>query len=100
MSVRRQRPPIEQAGTSIRLRLPDGTVKEMAVGEQHGPTSSRRCCFCGEPVADDETARVHLTASWLSEGSERARSWEAHRACLAERLHDSVPDAELREEPG
>lgn len=98
MSVRRQRPPIEQ-GTSIRLRLPDGTVKEMPVGDQRGPISAGRCCFCGEPVADDETQRVHLTASWLSEGSERARSWEAHRACLAERIHDSAADAELSEEP-
>ena len=89
MSVRRQRPPIELSGGSIRLRLPDGTVKEMPV-DRAPATASGPCCFCGRGVEGDE---IRVSAGWSHDGVEQLQSWAAHRTCLAERLHDSVAGA-------
>jgi hypothetical protein len=88
MGVRRERPPIERAGSSIRLRLPDGTVREMPV-ESSGP-STKLCCFCGEAAERDV---VTLSVEWRDEQGEQRRTWASHRRCLAERLHESVQDA-------
>ena len=82
---------MERAGSSIRLRLPDGTVKSMPT-ELKGPVTADRCCFCGETIGHSDEERISLTAHWTEEGQERARTWSAHRTCLAERMHDSVPD--------
>ena len=91
MGVRRERPPIERAGSSIRLRLPDGSVREMPVDEMRAaPVDAELCCFCGKVVADEEGERIRVSARWTDRGDERTQSWEAHRACLAERIHDSV----------
>jgi hypothetical protein len=91
MGVRRERPPIELAGGSIRLRLPDGSVKEMPVDEVRiAPVSDDVCCFCGEIVGPDDSDRIRVTAQWTGVGEERTQSWGAHRACLTERIHASV----------
>jgi hypothetical protein len=91
MGVRRERPPIELAGGSIRLRLPDGSVKEMPVDEVRiEPVSDDICCFCGRSVSPDDGERIRVTAQWTDVGDEGTQSWGAHRACLAERIHEAV----------
>jgi hypothetical protein len=89
VGVRRERPPIERGGTSIRLRLPDGTVKALPVDDARR-TSPDVCCFCGEAVEPDGGEFVRLSARWSEGDEERTQSWDAHRSCLAERLHDSA----------
>jgi hypothetical protein len=86
MSVRRERRPIDRGAGTVRLRLPDGTVKEMPVDKPGGQVPGV-CCFCGQSVADDE---IRLSAQWMGDGREHAQSWGAHRECLAERIHASV----------
>jgi hypothetical protein len=94
MGVRRERPPIERAGSSIRLRLPDGSVKEMPVDESRAaPVDDDLCCFCGESVGSDDDERIRVSARWVDRGDERTQSWGAHRACLEQRIHDSVSGA-------
>ena len=91
MGVRRERPPIERAGGSIRLRLPDGSVKEMPVEDMRAaPGDADVCCFCGESVGDEDGERIRVSARWVDHGDERTQSWGAHRACLEQRIHDSV----------
>jgi hypothetical protein len=94
MGVRRERPPIELAGGSIRLRLPDGSVKEMPVDEVRiAPVADDICCFCGDSVGPGDGERIRVTAVWTDLGDEGTQSWGAHRACLATRIHDSVSGA-------
>ena len=90
MGVRRERPPLEQAGATITLRLPGGAVRTMPIDE-HAHTAPDRCCFCGETVAPSEHEAVLLSAAWRDdEGREHSQAWSAHRTCLAERLHASA----------
>jgi len=89
VSVRRERPPTGLSGNSIRLRLPDGTVKEMPLDTSPGPPSGL-CCFCGQGV---EGSAIRVSAGWTDGGGDHLQSWAAHRTCLAERLHDSVAGA-------
>ena len=49
--------------------------------------AAERCCFCGEPVGDEP---VTLSASWREADAEQWQTWQAHAACLAERLHESA----------
>jgi hypothetical protein len=91
MGVRRERPPIERGGSSIRLRLPDGSVKEMPVDEMRpAPVDAELCCFCGEGVGDEDGERIRVSARWIDRSNERTQSWGAHRTCLEQRIHDSV----------
>ena len=90
MGVRRERPPVEQGGSSIRLRLPDGTVKTVPTGQLRGPVTADVCCFCGEDVEHTDGERIRLSARWVDDGQEKTQSWGAHRKCLAERMHDRV----------
>jgi hypothetical protein len=54
------------------------------------PVDAEVCCFCGEDLGDDADQRIHVSARWTDGGDERTQSWGAHRACFAERIHDSV----------
>ena len=82
MAQRRDRPALQTSasGQTFQVRLPDGRTLGMPV-EQTGA-----CCFCGKELGDDAAARVLLSARWQDGEEERAQSWSAHRACLAERL--------------
>ena len=96
MGVRRERPPVERSQNSIRLRLPDGRVKEMPVDGGPDSAASDVCCFCGRRVDDSGGGGggpIRLSARWMDDGQEHAQSWRAHRRCLAERLHDAVAGA-------
>ena len=58
-----------------------------------GPDSAASgvCCFCGRAVAGSgDGGAIRLSARWTDGGHEHRQAWGAHRACLAERLHDSV----------
>jgi hypothetical protein len=88
VGVRRERPPVESSLNTIRLRLPDGTVKTMPVESRSGHPSSDSCCFCGATVEQPEREGVVLSARWIDEGEERTQAWVAHRTCLAERVRD------------
>jgi hypothetical protein len=87
MGVRRDLPPLERSMNTITLRLPDGTVKEMPVDDRR---SAGRCCFCGESLERADSEWIRLSAQWLDGGQEVLRSWDAHRRCLVERMHDSA----------
>jgi hypothetical protein len=93
MGVRRERPAVERARATIRLRLPDGTVKTMSADESRAPGGEGVCCFCGRGVEEPGAGTVRLSAGWSAGGQEQTQSWSAHRACLAERMHDSVAGA-------
>jgi hypothetical protein len=90
MGVRRERPPVERSNATIRLRLPDGTVKAMPTDELRTPATADVCCFCGRGAEETDGTMVRLTARWIDDGQDRTQEWGAHRACLAERIHDSV----------
>ena len=55
-----------------------------------GPVTTDICCFCGRAVEPSDGNRIRLSVSWLDESSERTQSWDAHRDCLAERMHEAV----------
>lgn len=90
MGVRREQPSGELSGSSITLRLPDGSVKTMPVAGARGQVTSDVCCFCGERVDQADSERVGVTARWIDERGERTQNWGAHRGCLAERMHERV----------
>jgi hypothetical protein len=46
------------------------------------------CCFCGQPLRYADS--VQLVASTEGMGDEQQKLF-AHKKCLAERLHPSVP---------
>ena len=88
MAQRRDRQPVQRSGNSIGLRFPDGSVRTMPI-EAVDPVTSDLCCFCGESLENSDSERILLSARWLDDGRERTQSWEAHRACLAARMHES-----------
>lgn len=42
------------------------------------------CCFCNAAGGDADL--ITLVAFWAEGGQELVQAWEAHRACLIERL--------------
>ena len=62
----------------------------MPVDVPRGPVTTDICCFCGRAVEPSDGNRIRLSVSWLDESSQRTQSWDAHRDCLAERMHDAV----------
>ena len=90
MGVRREKPPAERAGDSIRFRFPDGTTRTVPVDELRGPVGADICCFCGQSVEHSDAQWIQVTAQWSDSGETRAQSWGAHRKCLAERMHERV----------
>lgn len=46
------------------------------------------CCFCGRPLAED---RAVLLAVHPTRDRQESQTLYAHRRCLSERLHPSVP---------
>ena len=84
MAKRRDQPSLQTSGQTWKIRLPDGSVKEMP-SEAAAPRADV-CCFCGLELGEAAEERVLLSARWLREGEERTQSWSAHRACLSERL--------------
>lgn len=93
MGIRRERPPVEQSLNTIKVRFPDGTVKEMPVDDRRARATPGVCCFCGEVIEEADGERIGLSARWLEGGQERTQSWSAHRTCLAERMHGSAAAA-------
>jgi len=85
MAQRREQPALQTSGQTWQIRLPDGTVKEMAASPA---AQSAVCCFCGHDLGDEAASRVLLSARWQEGDDEQARSWSAHRTCLEERLHE------------
>jgi hypothetical protein len=88
MAQRRDRPPVQRSGSSIDIRLPDGTIKTMPLDVPEGSVTSDACCFCGQSV--EARDRIQLSVGWLDDGREREQSWDAHHDCLAKRMHESV----------
>lgn len=54
---------------------------------------SDACCFCGQAVEHPDSERITISARWGGVGEERTQDWEAHRKCLAERIHERVKDS-------
>jgi hypothetical protein len=90
MGLRRERPPVEQGRNSVAIRLPDGTTKALPIVDPRGPVSAGICCFCGQSADEAGPERIRLAVQWLEDGEQRTHTWDAHRACFAERLHESV----------
>lgn len=90
MAQRRDRPPVESAGDSINIRLPDGRTVAVPVRATRTAGTPGACCFCGTEVEDAGAERLALEVRWLQEGSEHSQNLSAHRACLLARLHESV----------
>jgi hypothetical protein len=88
MSQRRQVASNPGGRNTIELRLPGGAT--MSVTDPRGRASAEVCCFCGEAVDDPDGDYVSVAASWAERGVEKRQSWEAHRRCLAETLHERV----------
>jgi hypothetical protein len=87
MAKRRDRPAQPRGGSPFEIRLGDGRTISLPQQQRRGPVTPESCCFCGEDVGEDS---VEVTVRWLENGQERAQTWRAHRACLAERLHERV----------
>jgi hypothetical protein len=90
MGVRRERPPAEQGHNSVAVRLPDGTTKALPIAGLRGPVTAGLCCFCGQSVEHSDPEWIRLAVDWLEGGEKRTESCDAHRACLVERLHESI----------
>jgi hypothetical protein len=93
MAQRRDRPPVQRSGSSIDVRLPDGTVKTVPVDALRGRAAPEVCCFCGLSVKHSGSERISLSVRWRDAGRERTQDWSAHRSCLAERMHETVSGA-------
>jgi hypothetical protein len=93
MAQRRDRPPVQRSGDSLNVRLGDGRTISVSVDASRGPVTMGVCCFCGQDVTRSGGERISLSARWNDDATERTQSWEAHRACLTERLHDTVKGA-------
>jgi hypothetical protein len=88
MGIRREQPGVERSGDSIMVRLPDGSVKTMRMDRSREPATAEVCCFCGESVEHFDSERIRLGVRWVEDGQERSQGWEAHKRCLAERMHE------------
>jgi hypothetical protein len=90
VAQRRDQPSLQTSGQTWKIRLPDGSLKEMPIE----PATAAVCCFCGRDLDERAEERLLLSARWQQDGEERAESWSAHRGCLAERLDPgAVPRA-------
>jgi len=93
MAQRRERPPAQRTNTGIAVRLPDGTTMAVPGSSLRGPITSDLCCFCGRHVEQADSERIRLSARWVEGGEEREQSWDAHRACFAERMDEALKGA-------
>jgi hypothetical protein len=87
MAQRRERPAQQQGGKGFDFRLSDGRTISIPVTETRDPVTGDVCCFCGEGFEEEP---VSIEARWVEADRERSQSWSAHRACLAERMHERV----------
>jgi hypothetical protein len=90
MAQRREVPPITRSGGTVDVRLPDGRTMSVPLSRTGGPLTGDVCCFCGEAVADEAGERLRIGARWGGDGDDHEQSWEAHRRCLRERMHERV----------
>ena len=90
MAQRRDRPPVQRSGDSINVTLGDGRTMSVPLGSLRRSGAADVCCFCGQGVKHAGADRVSLSVRWQDDATERTQSWEAHRGCLTERLHDTV----------
>jgi hypothetical protein len=47
-----------------------------------------QCCFCGEGIPPAEELSIVI---WMETSDESEQQLAAHRHCLSEKLHPSVP---------
>jgi len=94
MAQRRDRPPVERAGDSLNIKLPDGTTMSVPLNASSRSPTVDLCCFCGERVQQADPSAIRIDARWEQGGDERRRSWRAHHRCLFERIDDRVKGEE------
>ena len=90
MAQRRDRPPVQRSGDSLDVHLGGGRTMSVPLEALRGLMTPEVCCFCGQVVKDPGSEHLSLAARWEGGSGEGTQSWAAHRACLAERIHDTV----------